>query len=202
MADQKVSQLPTATLPLNDNDLFYVVQNTSSTASTSQSVKFVDLSTQINPGGGGGGNWTLVEVRAISSNPEVFTGLGSYQDLLIVVKDATATDAHSRFIEVSDDGGSTWHTTSGDYISVDQTGVATNQIGLALFGNANSAARTGIAEITNWNQTIGIKFSRGISASTANVFCYIINISAALNAFRVQTSTASMTGGIVYIYGR
>lgn len=52
MADQKLSQLTTATLPLNNNDLFYVVQNTTSTSSTSQSIKFVDLSSQISPGGG------------------------------------------------------------------------------------------------------------------------------------------------------
>ena len=63
MADQKLSQLTTATLPLNDNDLFYVVQNTTSTSSTSQSVKFVDLSSQINPGGGGGTVGALLDYK-------------------------------------------------------------------------------------------------------------------------------------------
>ena len=63
MADEKLSQLTTATLPLNDNDLFYVVQNTTSTSSTPNSVKFVDLSSQINPGGGGGTVGALLDYK-------------------------------------------------------------------------------------------------------------------------------------------
>lgn len=47
MADEKLSELTTATLPLNDTDLFYVVQNSTSSSSLSRRVTFVDLSSQV-----------------------------------------------------------------------------------------------------------------------------------------------------------
>lgn len=51
MADQRLTQLPAAILPLNPNDEFYVVQNTTGTTSRSSGISFVNLTSQITSGG-------------------------------------------------------------------------------------------------------------------------------------------------------
>src|SRR5512135_1493819 len=97
MADEKVSQLTAATLPLNDNDLFYVVQNTTSTSSTSQNIKFVDLSAQITSGTVSG--LTLIERQVVTTSVTsvTFSGLNGDADgvylLLLRLKAATASTA-------------------------------------------------------------------------------------------------------------
>lgn len=63
MADQKLTQLSAASLPLDSNDLFYIVQNTTSTSSTSASIKYVDLTGQITTGGISG---TFTPVNSIT----------------------------------------------------------------------------------------------------------------------------------------
>ena len=47
MSSQKLTELSAATLPLEDTDLFYGVQQVTSTSSSSRAISFIDLTNQI-----------------------------------------------------------------------------------------------------------------------------------------------------------
>ena len=49
---EKLTQLTAATLPLDDTDYFYVVQQTTSTTSTSHYITFLDLTNEVIRRGG------------------------------------------------------------------------------------------------------------------------------------------------------
>jgi hypothetical protein len=69
MADEQLTQLNSASLPLASTDLFYIVQQVTSTG-TSRKITFVDLSGQM---GGGSGN-VVGPVSAVNGNLAVFDG--------------------------------------------------------------------------------------------------------------------------------
>lgn len=68
--DETLPQLPSATLPLDATDLFYIVQQVTSTSSTSNKISFVDLSAQI----GGGTGDVVGPASATPGNLAVFDG--------------------------------------------------------------------------------------------------------------------------------
>src|SRR5574337_1274240 len=53
MANQKLTELPSASLPLGNSDLFYIVQQGTTTTPESFSITFHNLATSIVSGGGG-----------------------------------------------------------------------------------------------------------------------------------------------------
>ena len=74
MADEKLTQLVGVTLPLVTSDLFYVVQDVSTTP-VSRKITFQDLSGQITPPAGGGG-LTLVQSQVLSGDVATITFSG------------------------------------------------------------------------------------------------------------------------------
>ena len=55
-----------------------------------------------------------------------FTGLGSYNELAILLRNVTGSAANIRQLLVSTDGGSSFLNASGDYVAIDSSGIATN----------------------------------------------------------------------------
>lgn len=151
-------------------------------------------------GGGGGGAWTLVNSTTISSpvaNVDV-TGLGSYSSILVLGRLLSASSSGSRLVQFSTDGGSTFYTSSGDYVFVSAAGVesaSTNSIG---HNTATTSART-IAGLITGNISGNPKVIHDMAISQLRVF---VASNDAVDALRFSNTAGNLTGGTIYVWGR
>src|SRR5689334_19528208 len=138
MADQRLTQLSTATT-LANSDLFYVVQSVTGTNGSSAKITFQDLNSQITPGGGSA--WALAASNTSISgvNHVDFTGLSAYSEIMVFIRQMTFGSSDQPIIRVSSDNGSTFYSGSGDYVTVDTNGVEGN---LTFIGGIQGAAAT------------------------------------------------------------
>lgn len=127
-----------------------------------------------------------------------FVGLASYNELLIIIDAVTASGAAGRTVRVSTDNGSTFYSTSGDYVTLSAAGTVTNTGSVTFLSGGTSAASTMHTHLRNLKGAIKSYTSSG---SVANG---LFRASASdINAVRVTTTTAdTMNGGKIYVYGR
>lgn len=151
---------------------------------------------------GGGGKWTLITTRTVGSGAtEDFTGLGSYNEILVVVRSVTTGSSAIIQCLVSTDGGSTFLNASGDYLSMPQTGIPVNDTTMPMHNTSATAARTTWRTITNFNKTVAKVSNLGIGV--ADNASYFIPTASALNAIRIRPHTGNFNGaGTIYVYGR
>jgi hypothetical protein len=152
---------------------------------------------------GGGSTWGLAGSWTYSSDVANvdFTGLGSYNELLIIGRNLTASASGQRCFVVSVDGGSTFYTTSGNYVVVSEAGVVSNTTVFGIHDTANTGARTLVARVTN---------TKGdVKACHSNFSSRDILFAASasdINAIRVLPAApgtaANLTGGTIHVYGR
>ncbi len=179
----------------NDNTL---AANSSSRIPTQAAVKsYVDA--EVAGAGGSGAAWTLAGSWTYSvdvANVDI-TGLGSYNELLIVLHNSTASLSGTRRIRVSTDNGATFHSTAGDYIEVAASGV---QLSSSHFQNdtANTTARGLVLHIVNTKGAI--KAAIGTSNGSNGFFVGSAND---INAIRLYNSAGgNLTGGSLYVFAR
>lgn len=147
----------------------------------------------------GGGAWTLVTSVTGSAATHDFTGLAGYSEIMVMVKQLTATGACIRQVLVSTDNGGTFKNASGDYINVDSNGAESNGTVLSLTNGNNANAQSGWLTIKNFNLTSPKLVESHFPA--ANLVAYI-PVATALNAVRVRASSNAFNGGTIYIFGR
>ena len=204
MADQRLTQLSTATT-LANSDLFYVVQNVTGTDGSSAKITFQDLNNQITPGGGSA--WVLAGSNTSLSgvNHVDFTGLSAYSEIYIFCKQITFGSGDLVAFRVSSDNGGTFYTASGDYVNVTSgTGAETNStLSSGLWSTNATAARTGAADITAFNLAQFHPVSYPVRTDGSGTPFSYINQAVAMNAIRVLSAGANnFTGGAIYIFGR
>ena len=203
MADQRLTQLSTATT-LANSDLFYVVQSVTGTNGSSAKITFQDLNSQITPGGGSA--WVLAGSNTSLSgvNHVDFTGLSAYSEIYVFVKGVTFGSADVVAVRVSSDNGLTFYSTNGDYVNVATSGAESNStLSAGLWTPTATAARTGIADIQAFNlaQFHPVTYPNRTDAAGAPLG--YINQAVALNAIRVLAAAGNnFTGGAIYIFGR
>lgn len=128
-----------------------------------------------------------------------FAGLGSYNELLVVARGLTDGTSGTRSLQVSVDGGSTFYSASGDYISVNNTGVEANSSVFGGHGTATTAARSFITHILNMKGAVKVSIDL---SSTAEQRLFIASASD-INAIRVlNNGGGNITGGTVRVYAR
>lgn len=155
----------------------------------------------LSTGGGGGGAaaWTLAASWTWSTNVANvdFTSLGSYDELIVIVRGVSASASGTRLVRVSTDNGATFYSTSGDYITMDNNGVETNSTGFP-HSTATTAARSMVVHIRN---TKGAVKSAILTAqSPVGLF---VGSASDINAVRVtNTAGGNLTAGSAWIYGR
>lgn len=159
-------------------------------------------------GAGGAAPWTQRGLwsHAVSGNtaaPIDFTGLTSYSDLMVVGWDLTTSASVRRNIRLSDDNGSTFYSTTGDYIIIDGNGGQTDStvMSVAPTGAAASSGQIGIVLLL---QGAGLsqqdRFDSTNNAQGQRIF---VASASPINAIRVDlTSAGNFTGGTIRVFTR
>lgn len=147
-----------------------------------------------------GGSWKLVGSWTFSSNvPTVdFTGLDGYNEILVVMRGITTSSSAFRAVWVSVDGGGTFYTSSGDYITVDAAGVEANTTSAGSHGTSTTLARTTVVQITNAASTVTMK------RCYSNGFLDRLFVASAspINAIRAGATAGNMTAGTIQVFAR
>lgn len=147
----------------------------------------------------GGGAWTLIATQVLAAQQNYdFIGLATYNEIMVVSKDIAKNSAVTQML-VSTDNGATFLNASGDYISVDASGIGANDTTMSCSGN-NASTHHLCRTIALFN-TVAPKPSWLWNANAANA-SYMIPTATALNAIRLRTHQSTFTGGTVRVYGR
>ena len=127
-----------------------------------------------------------------------FTGLGAYNELLFIARGVTASVSGVRVLYASTDNGSTFYTTSGNYVNLDNTGVEANTTG---FGHSTSstAARSLHVHIRNTKGAVKSAYVQNTVSATS----LFIASTSDIDAIRFSnTGGGNLTAGSAYLFGR
>lgn len=140
------------------------------------------------------GNVTTVD---FPSSPGLLDG---YTEFLVIGRGVALTGAGSRRIRVSDDGGSTWFDTSGDYQDIDNAGVETNADGLSL-NSASATTASDFAEhivAANLSTPPKILERRTRTGFGASVTTGV----SVIDGIRIYATTGDFSAGTIRVYAR
>lgn len=149
-----------------------------------------------------GNDWKLAGSWTFSINvTEVdFTGLAGYNELMVIARGITVASSGQRQLLVSTDNGSTYRSTSGDYITTTTAGVESNAGSAAFHITASALARSGILRIPQAGLS-GVPKSIENPVSAAPIL--FIQSTLPINALRINNSAAgNLTAGSIYVMGR
>ena len=132
-----------------------------------------------------------------------FLNVGEYTDIEIYGSQITMTSAGYRRVQYSVDNGVSWYNTSGDYYTIEDTGVRTARTNAGSHSTASSAARDSFSQLS-CNIDGHPKIFRHVSTTRPGMFNASLNV---VNAIRMVTQDAggtpiAATSGIVYARGR
>jgi hypothetical protein len=181
--------------------------------STSGTVVLRNLTSDVEPSGGFtqgtealtsfqlSGGWTLVDEYDHAIDGDVatadFTGI-AYDEIRVIARNVTKDTTGTLNVRVSINNGSSYKTTSGDYVSFAADGQGTALTGVPLHTTNATAARGGMATLS------GLRNSENklIIANNAGV-TNTIDTTSVINALRVYPSGGGLiTGGTIQIFGR
>lgn len=139
------------------------------------------------------GSWTWsTNVASVD-----ITGLGSFNELIILARNISASSSTFRVIRVSVDGGSTFYSASGDYATLATTGIETAATEISGTGVATTSAADVVAQIRN-------NVSGQIKIGTNNVGAPILFKASTnvINAIRLAVLAGNITGGTLDVWGK
>jgi hypothetical protein len=164
-------------------------------------------------GTGGGGSspaWTLVDQSGAATTGSTWTfstnvasvnvtGLGSYNELLIIARSVTASVSGIRQILASVDGGTTFFSSSGNYVRPQSNGTESNAAAMMATTTNSTTALTVLGTVSNLKGPIKRVFNNtgGIGevlfvASTSDI-----------NAIQlINSAGGNLTGGSLYVFAR
>lgn len=151
--------------------------------------------------GGGGVAWTLIRswdfaVDGVIANVDV--AVGSYTEIMVRATSLSASVSGLRQVRVSVDGGSSYFSTSGDYVLIATDGAGVNQTGYLLHGTATTLARNGAVWFPNLSE-----YRRTASHMNRGEIAYFLASSSAITHLRVTNSAGgNLNGGTVQIFAR
>lgn len=131
-----------------------------------------------------------------------FTGLAGATDIMLICRSVTKAASGSLAFRVSVDNGSTFYSTSGDYVALADVGTEGNSTAMGVFHATDaSAARSGVAAIYGANVSGAPKTGENITVGTfARLF---VASTSPINAVRVySTGGGNLTGGAIYCFAR
>lgn len=155
-------------------------------------------------GGGGSAAWSVAGSWTYSVPvPEVdFTGLGSYNEILIQIRLVPASVSGARCVRFSTDNGASFYGTSGDYIEIATAGSDLNSDRISTHGTFTTAARSGLihlfANVAGYEKSV-----HRVNVNSAAPWVLFGPSLAAVNAIRVFNSAGgNLTGGSILVLGR
>lgn len=130
-----------------------------------------------------------------------FTGLAGASEILVVAYGVAVSASGAAMIQVSTNNGSSYYTTSGDYLAIDSAGTSVNTIGATLWGTNSVAARFGQVLLHN-PDAIGVpKMMNSFLPSTTPLRIFIADLWNDIDALRVVGSAGgNITAGRLYVY--
>jgi hypothetical protein len=145
--------------------------------------------------------WVLAASWTYSINvTEIdFTDLGSYSDLMVMLRAVTTDAAQQRSLRVSTNNGSSYYAGATDYQSVAATGVETAATSAAGLSATTSAAATVTFLLPGCNVSGVPKLIQVVSSVVPKLF---VGSTDPINAVRIVANAANFTGGNVYVFGR
>lgn len=154
--------------------------------------------------GSGAAPWELIDTITLSgAAAHPVTGLAGYSSISVVFKDVTFGTSSGTQVRVSTDNGSTYLSTSGDYITINGGGGQANDTRLLPYTGAHtSSVRGGVLDIEGWNLT-SPKWSRAVFFSVDAIYLRLIPVASALNALEISSSLGpDFNGGTAWVLGR
>lgn len=146
--------------------------------------------------------WGLISEWIHTINvPEVdFTNLDQYSELMVVARGITKSVSGTLNMRVSDDNGSTFYSTSGDYQTISTAGSASNTTSLTLHTTSATAARSAIIQIAAFN----LDTVKPVLAPTASsILAQLVTQQLGMNAIRLFPSAGgNFTAGSIHLFGR
>lgn len=129
-----------------------------------------------------------------------FTGLAGATEIMIYAHGVAVSVSGAAMVQVSTNGGSSYYTTSGDYLAIAQTGTAANTIGSTFWSTNSTAARYGTVTILN-PTVVGPKFMPSFPSDSTPLRIFVAELSNPINAIRVVGSAGgNITAGKLYVY--
>lgn len=145
--------------------------------------------------------WRFITSWTFSTNvTEVaFTSLGSYAEIMVLIRNVTLGTSGTRNIQTSANGGSSYFTASGDYKSVSTAGAEASITSIPGHVTSSTAARTAQLIIHDWNTTR----AKAVETIANTTPLHIIDQGSAMDALKVLPSGGgNMTGGSIFVFGR
>jgi len=154
------------------------------------------------PAGGGGGTWALAASWTYSTNvTEVdFTGLGSYQDIIVIGQGITKSASTTVAFRLSTDNGANYIASAGSYESISVAGVPTGTNGPNAHDTNASAARSFMLSLFGINVNGAPKWIVRPACATDALF---VASTSPVNAIRIFLgAVGNITGGSIFVWGR
>lgn len=132
--------------------------------------------------------------------------VSGYSDLMVVLRGVTLASSGWRTVLMSTDGGSSYHNTSGNYVSIDSSGVASNEVFFFSHSSSSASARSATVYLNNLQN--GRKVMAQTPARSAAIAVFE-GSNLPITHIRIQGTTSStslvstnMNAGTITVYGR
>lgn len=135
--------------------------------------------------------WELIANRTVTGN-ESFTDLSAFVEIIVILDSVTASSVGNRYLRVSINNGSSFLSSSGDYVNFGggAPAAATEVVMTLSFSTAVSS----YIRLTNFNKT-SVKVFHTASAAG------IMPTASALNALQIINSAGTPNGGTIRVLG-
>jgi hypothetical protein len=155
-------------------------------------------------GGGGGSAWVLAASGTVSvATPQIdlVTNLGGATEFLLLTRGTTLSVSGTLAIRLSVDGGTSFFSTSGNYVSFGNAGSELNQNNCGLLYTTNSAtARNGFWSFQGVDVASAVRLAR--SNENPGIYFFVAS-TATVNGIRIYPpSGGNITGGSYYLFKR
>lgn len=127
-----------------------------------------------------------------------FTGLGIYDEVMVVPQAITGAGAELRYVRVSVDNGGAFLEASGDYLKIDNAGVETALTAMNIHSTVSASARGGPL----WLMGMRSNQHKVAVVTSGNEGRYRVVTTSPINAVRFFVSGNNITGGGIVLYGR
>ncbi|RWK17048.1 MAG: hypothetical protein EOR43_28815 [Mesorhizobium sp.] len=140
------------------------------------------------------GSWTYsADVAQVD-----FTGLGSYQEFVLIGIGLTTSVSGFRAVRFSIDGGSSYYSASGDYADITSSGTVTNNTAIGTHSVSATAARDIALRIFP-----NVSGAYKVAQNQQGLYSKFVASTSVVNAIRVfNTAGGNLTGGSLYLYAR
>lgn len=130
-----------------------------------------------------------------------FTGLAGATEIMIYAHGVAVSVSGAATVQASTNNGSSYFTTSGDYVAISQAGTAANTIGATLWGTNATAARYGSIVIKNPDVSGVPKQMHSFPSDATPLRVFYADLFNAINAIQVVGSAGgNVTAGRLYVY--